>query len=281
MPPRAPVRSSVGVGLRTPHVDDILATTPAIDWFEIVAENYMVEGGRALRVLDAIRERYPVIAHGVGLYVGGAQGVDRAHLARLTTLARRARSPWVSDHLCWGSVDGTTSHDLLPLPYTPAMARRCAAQIRIVQGELEVPFAIENVSSYAELRASTMTEWAFVREVAELADCQILLDVNNVYVSAMNHGFEPRVYLDAIPPARVAQIHLAGHAVQAGCIIDTHDAPVSDPVWALYVEALARCGPTPTLIEWDARLPRLDVLIAEARTAAGHLAALAEVARAG
>jgi hypothetical protein len=174
----------------------------------------------------------------------------------------------VSDHLCWGSVDGQVSHDLLPLPYTDEAVRVCAQNIRRVQDALEVPFLIENVSSYAEFRSSTMTEWQFLSEVAERADCGILLDVNNIYVSSVNHGFDPRAYLRAIDPARVGQLHLAGHARHDGFIIDTHDAPVADPVWELYAETLERLGPTPTLLEWDAQLPTYAGLLAEAQKAA-------------
>jgi uncharacterized protein len=268
----AHARLGVGVGLRAPHVEDVLAERPPIGWFEIVAENFMVDGGRPLDTLARVGAHYPIIPHGVALYVGAAQGLDPAQLARWKALIGRVRPPWISDHLCWGSVDGGTSHDLLPLPYTPEVAALCAEAIRRVQGTLEVPFAIENVSSYAEFVDSTMTEWQFVAEVAERADCGILLDVNNVYVSSVNHGFDPRAYLAAIPAERVAQLHLAGHAPQRGFIIDTHDRPVADPVWQLYAETVARLGPTPTLIEWDAQLPSLAALCAEAARAAAILA---------
>jgi uncharacterized protein (UPF0276 family) len=272
-------RLGVGLGLRAPHVAHVLAERPAIDWFEIVAENFMVDGGRPRDTLERVAAHYPVIPHGVALYLGAAQGLDRAHLARWKALLTRVRPPWISDHLCWGSVDGGTSHDLLPLPYTPEVARLCAAAIRQIQDTLETPFAIENVSSYAEFRGSTMTEWAFLAEVAEQADCGILLDVNNVYVSSVNHGFDPRAYLAAIPADRVAQIHLAGHAAQHGFIVDTHDRPVAEPVWQLYAETIARLGPTPTLLEWDAELPSLAELTAEAARAQGILAAAGRDAR--
>jgi len=268
----AHARLGVGLGLRAPHVAQVLAERPAIDWFEVVAENFMVDGGRPRDTLERVTACYPVIPHGVALYLGAAQGLDRAHLARWKALVARVRPPWISDHLCWGSVDGGTSHDLLPLPYTPEVARLCAAAIREIQDTLEVPFAVENVSSYAEFRGSTMPEWAFLAEVAEKADCGILLDVNNVYVSSVNHGFDPRAYLAAIPAERVAQLHLAGHAAQHGFIIDTHDRPVAEPVWQLYAETIARLGPTPTLLEWDAELPSLAALAAEAARAAAILA---------
>ncbi len=254
----------VGVGLRAPHLAHILSRRPDVGWFEIISENYMVEGGRALHHLDRILEQYRVVQHGVGLYLGSAEGVSRDHLARFKALVRRTRTPWVTDHLCWGSVDGISSHDLLPLPYTTAVAQRCADAIRLVRDELEVPFSIENVSSYAELASSTMTEWQFVSEVAERADCGILLDVNNIYVSSVNHGFDPRTYLEQVPHERVAQIHLAGHAVHEQVVIDTHDHPVAAPVWALYARAIELCGPTPTLLERDGRLPSFDEVHAEA-----------------
>lgn len=269
----------VGVGLRAPHVEHVLAKAPRVAWFEVIAENFMVQGGRPRQNLERVRERYPVIPHGVALYVGSAGGLDREHLRRWAELIRRVDPPWVSDHLCWGSVDGRTSHDLLPLPYTPEVARLCAEAIREIQDTLERPFAIENVSSYAEFRASTMTEWQFLAEVAERADCGILLDVNNIYVSSVNHGFDPRTYLRAIPAERVAQLHLAGHAPHDGFIIDTHDRPVADPVWDLYAEALELLGPTPTLLEWDDQLPTFPELEAEAAKASALLAA--EVRRAG
>jgi uncharacterized protein (UPF0276 family) len=254
----------VGLGLRAPHLDHILSRKPDVSWFEIISENYMVDGGRALHRLDRILEQYHVVQHGVGLYVGSAQGVDREHLRRLKALVRRTHSPWVTDHLCWGSVDGTFSHDLLPLPYTREAIDRAVENIKIASDALEVPFAVENVSSYAEFRDSQMTEWEFLTEVAERADAGILLDVNNIYVSAINHGFDPMVYVENVPHERVAQIHIAGHARYERFIIDTHDHPVIDPVWRLYARAIELCGPTPTLLEWDARIPPFEEVHAEA-----------------
>ena len=260
----------IGVGLRAPHLDHILAHTPEVSWFEIISENYMVEGGRALHNLDRVLERYPVVQHGVGLYVGSAQGVDRTHLARIKDLVRRTGTPWVTDHLCWGSVDGLHSHDLLPLPYNEEAIRCTVENIKIVQDVLEVPFAVENVSSYATFRDSTMTEWAFLSEVVERADAGILLDVNNIYVSAINHDFDPMEYLEHVPHDRVAQIHIAGHARYERFIIDTHDHPVIDPVWRLYARAIELCGPTPTLLEWDARIPPFEEVHAEALKASRY-----------
>jgi uncharacterized protein len=270
----------VGVGLRSPYVEHVVNTRPPLDWFEVIAENFMVEGGRPLETLERIGAHYPLVPHGVAMYLGSAQGLDRAHLQRWKQLVRRLRPPWASDHLCWGSVDGGTSHDLLPLPYSTEVAALCAEAIRQVQDTLELPFAIENVSSYAEFRGSTMTEWQFLVEVAERADCGILLDVNNVYVSSVNHGFDPREYLRAIPVERVAQVHLAGHAPQQGFLLDTHDRPVAEPVWQLYAETIARLGPTPTLLEWDAELPSFDELLVEASKAAAIISDHRQVARA-
>jgi hypothetical protein len=257
----------VGIGLRIPHYRHILEKKPVVDWFEIISENFMVDGGRPLATLDLILEQYRVVQHGVSMYLGSADPLDREHLARLKALARRTGTPWVSDHLCWGSVDGRYTHDLLPLPYTWAAVRNTAAKIRQAADFLEVPLVVENVSSYAEFQDSVMTEWEFLAEVADRADCGILLDVNNVFVSSRNHGFDPRVYLDAVPAERVAQIHIAGHSEYAKVVLDTHDHPVREEVWALYARAIERCGPTATLLEWDARIPSFAEVHGEARKA--------------
>jgi uncharacterized protein (UPF0276 family) len=271
----------IGVGLRAPHVQHILTHHPRVDWFEIIAENYMVDGGSARRQLDRILERYPVVQHGVGLYVGSAQGIDTEHLARVQRLARRTRTPWVTDHLCWGSVDGAYSHDLLPLPYTREAVRRTVENVRRVAARLEVPFALENVSSYAEFHASEMTEWQFLGEVLERADVGLLLDVNNIYVSSVNHGFDPFTYLEGLPLHRAVQIHIAGHAAYQRFVIDTHDHPVIDPVWRLYQRAIELVGPVPTLLEWDARIPSFAELCAEARKAERYLHPEQRLAQAG
>jgi len=257
----------IGLGLRSPHIHYVMNQRPPVDWFEIISENYLVDGGPVLRRLDRILETYPVIQHGVGLYVGSPQGLDGQHLARLKRLLARTRSPWLSDHLCWGAVDGRYSHDLLPLPYTREAVEVASRNLRQAQATLETPIAVENVSSYAEFHASTMTEWQFLSEVAERADVGILLDVNNIYVSAVNHGFDPFTYLENLPHERVAQIHVAGHARFDRFIIDTHDHPVCDEVWRLYARALELCGPTPTLLEWDAHIPTFDDVVAEAMKA--------------
>lgn len=257
----------VGIGLRVPHYDHILSQRPTVGWFEIISENFMVDGGRPLEVLDRIMEQYQVIQHGVGLYPGNARGLDRTHLRRLKALVRRTKSPWVSDHLCWGSVDGTHSHDLLPLPYTTEAAALVADNLRVAQDFLEVPLIVENVSSYAEYKDNEMTEWEFLTEVVEQADVGILLDVNNIYVSSINHEFDPLAYVDAIPAQRVAQIHIAGHSRYERFIIDTHDHPVIDPVWNLYARAIERCGLVATLLEWDARIPSFEEVWQEAQKA--------------
>ena len=223
----------VGIGLRIPHYRHILEKKPVVDWFEIISENFMVDGGRPLAVLDQILEQYQVVQHGVSAYFGSAGPLDREHLRKLKALVRRTGTPFLSDHLCWGSVDGTYSHDLLPMPYTWEAVAHTAGKIRQARDVLEVPVIVENVSSYAEFHASQMTEWEFLNEVAERADCGILLDVNNIYVSSRNHEFDPQTYVEAVPPERVAQIHIAGHSQFERFTLDTHDHPVLDPVWKL------------------------------------------------
>jgi uncharacterized protein len=261
----------IGVGLRVPHYDHILERKPVVDWFEIISENYMVDGGRPLAMLDRILEQYRVVQHGVSMYFGSAGPLNREHLKRLKALVRRTGTPWLTDHLCWGSVDGRYTHDLLPMPYTFEASRITARKIRQAQDFLEVPIAVENVSSYAEFHISQMTEWEFLNEVVERADCGILLDVNNIYVSSRNHEFDPYDYLNAVTPARIAQIHIAGHSKFEKYILDTHDHPVIDPVWRLYAHAIERFGPTATLLEWDDRIPSFDELHAEALKAAQYL----------
>lgn len=254
----------VGIGLRIPHYRDILSRKPACDWFEIISENYMCDGGRPLHVLDQILEQYEVVQHGVSTYFGSTDPLNREHLKRLKELVKRTRTPFLSDHLCWGSVDGTYSHDLLPMPYTFAAAKVTARKVREAQDFLELPICVENVSSYAEFHASEMTEWEFLSEVVERADCGILLDVNNIYVSAMNHGFDPYDYLNNIPHERVGQFHIAGHSKYEKFILDTHDHAPIDPVWKMYGHAIGLCGATNTLLEWDAHIPSFDEVHREA-----------------
>lgn len=254
----------VGIGLRVPHYDHILSKKPLVGWFEIISENYMIDGGRPLHILDQILEQYRVIQHGVSMYFGSVEPLNREHLKRLKTLVRRTKTPWLSDHLCWGSMDGTYSHDLLPMPYTFEAARVTAQKIKEARDFLEVPIVVENVSSYAEFHVSEMTEWEFLNEVVEMADCGILLDVNNIYVSSQNHSFNPFTYLESVPVERVAQIHIAGHSKFEKYILDTHDHAVIDPVWKLYQRAIELAGPTPTLLEWDDHIPSFDEVHAEA-----------------
>jgi len=262
----------IGIGLRAPHYDHILTRKPVVDWFEIISENFMIGGGRPLRILDQILEQYRVVQHGVSMYFGSANRPDREHLRRLKSLVKRTGTPWVSDHLCWGSVDGTYTHDLLPMPYTFEAAKITAQKLRYVRDFLEVPIAVENVSSYAEYHVSEMTEWESLNEVVERADCGILLDVNNIYVSSQNHNFNPLTYINSVPADRVAQIHIAGHSKFEKFILDTHDHPVLDPVWKLYDRAIQRAGHTATLLEWDDRIPSFQEVHDEALRADRFLA---------
>jgi uncharacterized protein (UPF0276 family) len=261
----------VGIGLRIPHYRHIFEKKPLVNWFEIISENFMIDGGRPLQILDQIMEQYRVVQHGVSMYFGSAEPLNREHLTRLKSLVKRTRTPWLTDHLCWGSVDGRYTHDLMPMPYTFEAAKRAAQKIREARDFLEVPIAVENVSSYAEFHVSEMTEWEFLREVVEDADCGILLDVNNIYVSSQNHSFDPFEYLNSVPAERVAQIHIAGHSKYRKYILDTHDHPVIDPVWALYARAIERAGPTATLLEWDDRIPSFDEVHHEALKAQRYL----------
>ena len=269
----------IGIGLRIPHYNHILNKKPACDWFEIISENYMVDGGRPLEILDRILEQYKVVQHGVSAYFGSTDRLNRVHLNALKRLVRRTNTPFLSDHLCWGSVDGTYSHDLLPMPYTFAAAKLTAQRIREARDFLEIPICVENVSSYAEFHVSEMNEWEFLTEVVERADCGILLDVNNIYVSSKNHGFDPYDYLNNVPHERVGQIHVAGHSMYEKYVLDTHDHPVLTPVWKMYSHAIRLCGPTNTLLEWDAHVPSFDEVHAEALKANRFIAAAMKSAR--
>ena len=264
--------SGFGLGLRPRHYEAILRSSPRVDWFEALSENYMIPGGRPLHYLMRIRERFPVVLHGVSLSIGSTDPLDRAYLKQLKALAARVEPEWISDHLCWTGVAGRNLHDLMPLPYTQEALRHVARRVRAVQDFLGRRILLENVSSYVAYRESAMTEWDFLAALAREADCDILLDVNNIYVSAFNHGFDALEFLDRMPAARVRQIHLAGHDNCGDLIIDTHDAPVIGPVWELYAEALRRFGPVPTMIERDDRIPPLGALVREldrARAVAG------------
>lgn len=268
MPDRHPPSAALfGIGLRPIHYDEIVATLPNVDWFEIISENFMVPGGRPLRVLDQVRSQYPVAMHGVSLSIGSVDPLNQDYLRRLKALAHRCQPMWISDHLCWTGVGGHNTHDLLPLPYTEEAIEHVAERVSRVQDFLGQRILLENVSTYLELADSQMPEWEFLGAIAERADCEILLDVNNIYVSAYNHGFSAREYLNAVEPARVRQFHLAGHTDRGAFLHDTHDHPVPDGVWALYAEAVQRFGSVAALIEWDDLIPPLPQLLAEAARA--------------
>lgn len=243
----------IGIGLRPAHFAAIFASLPSIDWFEIISENYMGLSGRPLQNLERILERYPVVMHGVSLSIGGPDPLNFDYLKKLKELAKKTKSPWVSDHLCWGRAKGAYYHDLLPLPYTPEVCDYVIERARIVQDFLEVPFALENISSYAQYQVDAMKEWDFYREVVERADISMLLDVNNIYVSSRNHGFNVDEYIQSVPFERVVQIHLAGHRNYGSYCLDTHDEKVCDAVWDLYAQVYAKIGPVATLLEWDDR----------------------------
>ncbi|MFM9853094.1 MAG: DUF692 domain-containing protein [Sphingomonadaceae bacterium] len=259
--------SGFGLGLRKEHYTDFLSREVPVAFVEIISENFMVSGGRALHTLDAVRERHPVAMHGVSMSIGTAQGVNRDYLTHLKTLANRVQPLWVSDHLCWTNVGGFNSHDLLPLPYTEEALDIVCANIGVAQDILERPLLFENPSSYVSFADADMTEWEFLAAMAERTGCYLLLDVNNIYVSGTNHGFDPDEFLAGIPVDRVRQMHLAGHSVGADMLIDTHDAPVCDDVWALYTRACDRFGHAATMIERDDDIPALDVLLVELDTA--------------
>jgi hypothetical protein len=252
-----------GLGLRTDHYEEILASRPKVDWFEALTENYLVPGGKPLHYLDRIRAEFPMVLHGVSLSIGSHEALDREYLKALKRLAQRVEPAWVSDHLCWTGVAGRNLHDLFPLPYTEEAVEHVAARVREVQDFLGRQILLENVSTYVTFRRSEMSEWEFLSEVCVRADCLILLDINNIYVSAYNHGFDAHDFLDGVPAARVRQFHLAGHSNCGTHIIDTHDAPIIDPVWELYQAALRRFGQVATMIERDDHIPPLAELVTE------------------
>jgi hypothetical protein len=241
-----------------------------VDWFEILSENFMDTGGRPLYVVDRVAETYPVALHGVSLSIGSSDPLDREYLTKLKGLARRVSARWVSDHLCWTGVLGRNTHDLLPMPYTEAALKHVVSRTRQVSDFLERPLVLENPSSYVEFAASSMPEWEFMARMAEEADCGLLLDVNNVYVSSFNHRFDPEAYIDAIPADRVVQYHLAGHTHKGTHIIDTHSDHAVHPVWELYRRACRRTGPVATLYEWDENIPSFEVVHAEAMKARAY-----------
>ena len=261
----------LGVGLRTVHFQHILTERPAVDWFEIISENFMDSRGRPRYVLDQIAERYAVVMHGVSLSIGSSDPLDFDYLARLKRLADAVDARWISDHLCWTGVAGINAHDLLPVPLDEATLRHVIARVRTVQDFLERPLVLENPSSYVTFAHSTMPEWEFLSRMAEDADCGLLLDVNNVYVSSVNHDFDPVRYVEAVPRERVVQFHLAGHTDCGTHRIDTHDNHVIDPVWDLYRRAHLLTGGVSTLLEWDARIPPFPVVHAEVLKARAYM----------
>jgi uncharacterized protein len=269
---KSPIPPRAGVGLKPEHYRDILNDAPDIGWFEVHAENYMGEGGAPHAYLTAVRERYPLSLHGVGLSIGGVGPLDKDHLARLAALTERYEPALFSEHLAWSSHDTVYLNDLLPLPYTEETLQRVSSHIDEVQEALRRPMLLENPSTYVAFAETSMSEVEFLREIVRRTGCGLLLDVNNVFVQATNHGFDAAAYLDSFPAEHVGEIHLGGHAEDedddgSSLLIDDHGREVADPVWGLYAQALARTGPKPTLIEWDNDVPAWPELFAEARRA--------------
>ncbi len=259
-----------GVGLRTSHYAHILAENPPVDWFEILSENYMDTGGKPAYILDRIAERYPIVMHGVSLSVGSTDPLNFHYLAKLKRLAKRVDARWISDHLCWTGVSGLNTHDLLPMPYTDESLKHVTERVRVISDFLEQPVFLENPSTYLEFTSSTWRECDFLGELASMSGCGLLLDVNNVYVSAFNHGFDAFDYVDRIPLGSVVQIHLAGHTHKGTHILDTHSDHVVDEVWEIYRRVCSRMGDISTLLEWDEAIPSFDVVHAEARKAGDY-----------
>lgn len=256
-----------GLGLRAQHYTSILAEKPNVDWFEIITENYLIPGGKPLYFLDKIRDLYPMTMHGVSLSIGSSDPLDQQYLKQVKSLINRVQPAWISDHLCWTGIQGFNTHDLLPIPYTEEAIKHIVTRIQQVQEYFGRQILIENVSSYITYKQSEMPEWEFLTTIAEQADCLILLDVNNVYVSAFNHGFDPCHYINAIPVERVKQFHLAGHSQMENYIIDTHDTDVAPQVWALYALACKRFGSVSVMIERDDKIPSLQMLTTELQQA--------------
>jgi uncharacterized protein len=268
----------LGVGLRTAHFRHITSKWPAMDWFEIVSENFIDTGGRPMYFLDQIAERYPIVMHGVSLSVGSTDPIDFGFLDKLKALAKRVKARWLGDHVCWTGVAGLNGHDLYPVPYTEEGLRHMISRVRTIQDYLERPLVLENPSTYLTFTASSMPEEEFIARLAEAADCALLLDVNNVYVTCRNHDLDPVAYLGALPLDRVVQIHLAGHTDNGTHCIDTHDGRVIDAVWDLYGQVIARAGTRATLLEWDANIPKFAVLQQEVGKASRFRNGLREVA---
>lgn len=257
----------VGVGLRTVHFGHVLSKAPEVDFFEALTENFLDTGGRPRHVLDRVAERYPIVLHGVSMSIGGTDPLDLGYLRKVKALAARVKAKWVSDHLCFTGVSGRNTHDLLPLPYNEETFRHVVSRVKQASDVLERPLVLENPSSYLEFRSSTMSEAAFFARLLADADCGMLLDVNNVYVSSVNHGFDPVAYLDAIPADRVVQYHLAGHTDKGTHLLDSHSARMKKDVWKLYAHAIARTGPRATLYEWDDDIPDFATVHGEAKKA--------------
>jgi uncharacterized protein (UPF0276 family) len=271
----------LGIGLRAPHARELLRRRPAqLGFLELLTENHLDMDERRSELTERLAAAFPVVLHGVSMNLGSADPLNRTHLRRVAALARRTRARWISDHLCWTGVDGRNNHDLLPIPYTETALRHVAARVSAAQDALGQRIALENPSAYLSFAGSSMPEPEFLARLCAASDCALLIDVNNVHVSGTNLGFDPVAYLDALPADRVVQIHLAGHSRVGGLLIDTHDAPVSAPVWALYAHALRRFGRAATLLEWDAKIPALDVLLAELAKAAPLRERREETARA-
>ena len=258
---------SIGIGLRSQHYQDILKNRPTVPWFEALTDNYLGDGGQPLAYLEQIRAEYPITLHGVGMSLGSFEPLNFDYLKKVKNLNDRMQPAWLSDHLCWSASGGHYSHDLLPLPYTEEAIKHMSTRIAQAQDFLGQQLVIENVSSYVSFAASEVTEWEFLIAVVDQADCMLLLDINNIYVSARNHNFNPETYLSAIPAKRVREIHLAGYEDQGTHLLDTHGEPVHQHVWTLYEKALGQLGPIPTLIEWDTNIPTFQQLLEEARKA--------------
>ena len=258
-----------GLGLRTEHYNDFLAEPQPVDWLEVISDNYMVDGGKPLAMLDQIRAKYPMVMHGVSMSIGSTNGLDKEYLRKLKKLEQRVEPMWVSDHMCWTGVHGRNLHDLLPLPYTEEALQVVSRNVEQAQQVLQRPLVLENVSSYVEYEMSEMSEWEFLTEVVKKTGCKLLLDINNIYVSSFNHNFSPKNFIEGVPLDSVAQFHLAGHLNKGDHLIDTHDHPVCDDVWDLYRQALLHFGYVPTMIERDDNIPSLPELIAELDVARG------------
>jgi len=252
-----------GLGLRTQHYNDFLAEPQPVEWLEVISDNYMVDGGKPLAMLDQIRANYPMVMHGVSMSIGSINGLDKDYLRKLKKLEQRVEPMWVSDHLCWSGVHGRNLHDLLPLPYTQEALQVVKRNVEQAQEVLQRPLVLENVSSYAEYEQSEMTEWEFLSAVCQATGSKLLLDINNIYVSSFNHDFSPTDFIEGVPVESVTQFHLAGHLDRGDILIDTHDHPVCDAVWDLYRQALLHFGYVPTMIERDDNIPTLPELIAE------------------